>query len=87
LNQKSQYWVLLVVTNKNHGQPLIQDAISGEPFLTGASYHPAPEEVPFKKNSPEMIGFLATSSYVDPVGFWHDGKIFLFPPEKAQDVS
>jgi hypothetical protein len=34
-----QFWVLLVVTNKNHGQPLVQYAKIVEPFLMGASYY------------------------------------------------
>jgi hypothetical protein len=38
-----QFWVLLVVTNKNHGQPFVQYAEISEPFLMGASYYP--EEV------------------------------------------
>ena len=44
---ESQFWVLLVVTNKNHGQPFVQYAEILQPFLMGASYHP--EEVPLKK--------------------------------------
>jgi len=32
-----QFWVLLVLTNKNHGQPLVQYAEISEPFLMGAS--------------------------------------------------
>jgi len=44
---------LLVVTNKNHGQPFVQYADGCEPFLMEASYHP--EEVPLKKGSRELI--------------------------------
>ena len=37
-NLESQFWVLLVVTNKNHGQPLfVQYADRREPFLMEAS--------------------------------------------------
>ena len=37
---ESQFWVLLVVTNKNHGQSFVQYAERREPFLIGAPYHP-----------------------------------------------
>ena len=50
---ESQLWVLLVATNKNHGQPFVQYAERREPFSMGASYHL--KEVPLKKGSREMI--------------------------------
>jgi hypothetical protein len=53
---KSQFWVLLVITNKNHGQPFVQYANRREPFLMGASYHP--KKVPLKKGSRETIMLL-----------------------------
>jgi len=40
---------LLVVTNKNHGQPFVQYAEISEPFLMGASY--CTEEVPLNLGS------------------------------------
>jgi hypothetical protein len=40
---------LLVLTNKNHGQPFIQYAEISEPFLMGALY--IPEEVPLNLGS------------------------------------
>ena len=48
-------WVLLVVTNKNYGQPFVQYAERREPFLMEALCHPDPEEVRFKKGSRETI--------------------------------
>ena len=50
---ESQFWVLLVVTNKNHGQPFVQYADRRKPFLMEASYHP--KEVQLKKGSRETI--------------------------------
>jgi hypothetical protein len=86
-----QFWVLLFVTNKNHGQPLIQYAKIVEPFLMGASYHP--EEVPLKKRAQQSwhidqikrshtVGIFITSSYVYPVGFFCGGNYFVFPQIK-----
>jgi hypothetical protein len=50
---ESQFWVLLVVTNKNHDQPFVQYADSGEPNSMGASYRPG--ELPIEFGSPESI--------------------------------
>jgi len=33
---KSQFWVLLVITTKNHGQPFLQNVERHEPFAMGA---------------------------------------------------
>ena len=52
-NLELQFWVLLVVTNKNHGQPFVQYAVSGEPNSMGASYRPG--ELPIEFVSPESI--------------------------------
>ena len=76
---------LLVVANKNHGQY----ADRREPFLMEASYHP--KAVPLKKGHGRRscrvlmginVGFLTTSSYVDPTGFPRGGKYFVFPQNK-----
>ena len=92
---KSQFWVLLGITNKNHGQPRIQYVVSGESFLMGALYHPG--EVPFKKGSwisacwpiwmACSVCFLITNSFVDPVRFCRGGIFFLFAPEKPNMLA
>ena len=48
-----QFWVLLVVANKNHGQPFVQYVERREPISMGAAYHL--EELPLKKGSRETI--------------------------------
>ncbi len=55
-NLRITFWVLLVVTYKNYGQPFVQYSERHEPFLMEASCHP--EEVWLKKGSLEIIMML-----------------------------
>jgi len=56
-----EFWVLLVVTNKNHGQPFVQYAERRYlALLIGASYHPGRNEFPqrekiVRKCSPKLV--------------------------------
>jgi len=49
----SEFWVLLVVTNKNHGQPFVQCAKISKHFLMVALYYP--EEIPLNLGSLNSI--------------------------------